>query len=112
MAFTPDAPVSETVKTVSSSSQAIDTFYITSFTVDMVPKEPLETKMRVRIVMGYDNAGTFVKTGTKVVQLSGTPLTDKMGELVTNGATHRTDLRDALYDLLQAEGHLETGTVS
>lgn len=112
MPFTPDSP---TIKKVPTAEQdkALGVYHIYSFQLVLGTGALENVVCRVQWMKGYnDEDGKFVPVIMENTELKGQPLVDKLTELVTSGKSRYTDVKNALWSLLQSEGVTGDGSIS
>jgi hypothetical protein len=110
MPLVPTTPTTETVYT--PASKALNRFHLKRIVFNLVPGDHQAATAEITWVKGYNDNGTFIPTAEGMVELNGAQLIPIMGENVTAGISHYTDLRRTVWQLLQASGAAPAGTVT
>jgi hypothetical protein len=92
--------------------KALNRFHLKRIVFNLVPGDHQAATAEITWVKGYNEAGVFIPSAEGMVELNGAQLIPIMGENVTNGVSHYTDLRRTVWQLLQASGNAPAGTVT
>ena len=128
MVFQPDSAIDKTIKVMTTTQ--VNRVFVTDFHfMNPAPFPPPpatvfgngypaagtapEPTLVVRVSFGNeDEDGYYMQTHQETFSFTGPTLTTVLNALVTNGKTRYNEVKDALYALLQSEGHLPSGTIT
>jgi hypothetical protein len=110
MPFVPDAP--ETVAVPVPIDKVIDTYQIEEITIRMPPNARDHASLQLKWSKGYVEKGQYIEADSKWFSIEGGPLLEAMAAPVEPGLSHYADLRNALWQFLQAQGAVPPGTVT
>jgi hypothetical protein len=94
-----------------SAVRTIDRVNIEHIITSMPINNPTGVSMTVKWSIGYMDGAVFFPTERGSAELAGEALLAKMVEPVIPGATHYSDHKTALYELLVALGHIPAGSI-
>lgn len=110
MSYTPSIP--PTVDVPGPKVQTnLTTYHITSYTVIVDPNNPDATTVKVGWSRGHMNGQVFVTADSDQAVLSGQSVVNKISE-VTTGGTVYNEVKQRLWELLQAAGKIPAGSIS
>ena len=110
MPYTPDSPNSENIPGP-PVSQGLNKLHILRMDIQLKPGDPDGTVIDVLWAEGYRDGDDFKPVKQNQVTLSGEALATKLNE-ATTGGSHYGEVKNAVWELLQSEGHVGAGTIS
>jgi hypothetical protein len=118
MPYQPTNP--PTVAAFVPSPHAVDTFYMRSVNIRLVPGDLAAVEIDVEWAEGFMDGGAFyiapqadgVLGGIKQATLSGPTLVAAMNAPVVPGKTHYDDFRDALWTYMMNQDLIPPGTIT
>ena len=108
------------VETITTPTENCNEYHSTVITITQDPNDPSTLKVFLRIVRGYDDAGTFVQEGNPIeAHLTAAQVAPYLAELVTNGETRKRSFKTLIWDAATteidpatSETYVPAGTVS
>ena len=111
MPFIPDNPEVKTAFV--PQEHIINVYQIHDVIMSFMPDNLQETSMCVKFSKGFrtDNGQYYVSEEKQVI-LRGDALTEKMIQPCYPGATHYSDFKAALWEILLEQGHIPSGSIT
>lgn len=110
MPFSPNVPPTIDVEGPKVSTN-LTTYHITTYTVMVDPNNPDATSVKVSWSRGRMNGQVFETADSGQAVLTGQAVLNKINE-VTTGGTVYNEVKQRLWELLQAAGKIPAGSIS
>jgi len=111
MAFEPTNPETVSVPVTTTEPKLINVHIIDNFKVTLEANNLAATTLTVQWSKGYKNDQIFVATETTITTYQGANLLAKLATIVTPNMSYYDNIKAAIWDLMQIEGTLPSGTI-
>jgi len=109
MSFTPDSPLTAEIP-APPVEQGLNKLHILRLDIQLVPGSATGSVVDVTWAEGFMDGATFKPVRTHNEKFTGAALDAKLAELTTGGSIYG-EVKTAVWELLQAGGHIGSGTI-